>query len=323
MILVTGASGFLGHHIIDELLAAGYELRALVRNSKERQFAWSSMVEVVDGDVLDLGSLEKALEGIDTVVHAASVVSYWKKRHEEMRKINVEGTANLINLCIERGVHKWVHVSSIAALGKDTKEKWITEETPWNAGQTASAYAQSKYDQELEVYRGIAEGLEAVIINPGLILGKTHNWQANTGKLFSVMAEGLSFVNKGSTGVVGAGDVARSIRLLLEKEVPAGERFVLVGTNLSQKELFGKMAKALGVNPPTRTLAPWLSMTVGYLSQLISRFTGKEPVITPETMRSSIKGYLYNGDKIGQYGFTYDPLDEIIQETAQAYLEAH
>ena len=323
MILVTGASGFLGHHIIDELLAAGYELRALVRNSSNRQFAWSSMVEVVEGDVLDLGSLEKALEGIDTVVHAASVVSYWRKRHREMRKINVEGTANLVNLCIEQGINKWVHVSSIAALGKDTKEKWITEETPWNAGQTASAYAQSKYDQELEVYRGIAEGLEAVIVNPGLILGKTHNWQANTGKLFSVVSGGLSYVNRGSTGVVGAMDVARSIRLLLEKEVPAGERFVLVGENVSQKKLLGKIAKALGVKPPTRTLAPWLSMTVGYLSQLLARFSGKEPVITPETMRSSLRGYLYNGEKICQYGFSYDPLDEVIQQTARAYLEAN
>ena len=320
MILITGASGFLGHHIVNELLSVGYNLRALVRNGADRQFAWGSLVEVVEGDLLDIEMLTQALDGVDTVIHAASVVSYWKKRHREMRQINVGGTANLINLCIELGIGKLIHVSSIASLGKDTREKWITEDTPWSSGTAVSAYAQSKYDQELEVYRGIAEGLEAIIVNPGLIIGKTQDWTSNTGKIFSVVANGLTYVNQGSTGVVGAEDVARAISFLLEREVPYGERFILVGENLSQKDLMGKIAHSIGKAPPSRILPPQLSMVVGYISQFLARFTGKEPVITPETMRSSLRSYLYNGDKITHLGFSYTPIDELIRETGKAYL---
>ncbi len=323
MILITGASGFLGHHLVDELLSVGHDLRALVRNSAKRQFAWGSLVEVVEGDLLDIEMLTQALDGVDTVIHAASVVSYWKKRHQEMRQINVEGTANLVNLCIELGIPKLIHISSIAALGKDTREKWITEDTPWNSSGAASAYAQSKYDQELEVYRGIAEGLHAIILNPGLILGETQDWSSNTGKIFSVLSKGLTYVNSGSTGVVGARDVARAVSFLFEKEIPSGERFVLVGENLSQKDLMGKIAQSIDKAPPSRILPPGASMAVGYLSQFMARFTGKEPVITPETMRSSIRSYLYNGEKITRLGFSYTPIDELIEETGKAFLASH
>ena len=320
MLLITGASGFLGNYIVDEMLAAGYEVRALVRNPSKRKFSWGSMVEIVEGDLLDVESIARAMEGVENVIHAASVVSFWKKRHKEMRKANVEGTANLINLSLDCKISKLVHVSSIGALGKDTKSKWIQEDTPWNAGDASSVYSQSKYDQELEVYRGIAEGLEAVIVNPGLILGATKNWDQNTGKLFSIVSKGLKFYNPGGTGVVGVKDVASAIRLVLETDIPSGERFVLVSENLTQKELLQKIARSIDKPAPNRKVPSWASLMVGHLSQGISGFTGKEPVITPESIRSSIKSYLYNGEKICAYEFSYTPIDAVIQSSAKAFL---
>ncbi|MEM6628813.1 MAG: NAD-dependent epimerase/dehydratase family protein [Bacteroidota bacterium] len=320
MLLITGASGFLGNHIVDEMLAAGYEVKALVRNPEKRKFSWGSMVDIVEGDLLDVESLARAMEGVEYVIHAASIVSFWKKRHKEMRKANIEGTANLVNVCLDSDISKLIHVSSIGALGKDTKTQWIQEDTPWNASDASSVYAQTKYAQELEVYRGIAEGLEAVIVNPGLILGTTKNWEQNTGKLFSIVSKGLRYYNPGGTGVVGVKDVARAIRLVLERDIPTGERFVLVGENLTQRELLNKIAQAIDKTPPKKKVPGWASMVVGHLSHRISSFTGKEPVITPESIRSSLKNYLYNGSKICSHGFTYTPIDDVIQESAQAFL---
>ena len=120
MILITGATGFLGQHLVDEFLASGYEVRVLVRNAAERNLPWGKLVEVIDGDILDVLSLGKAVNGVDAVVHSAAMVSFWPKKREELMKVNVEGTANVVNACLDEGVPQLVHVSSIAAIGNST-----------------------------------------------------------------------------------------------------------------------------------------------------------------------------------------------------------
>ncbi|MEO0898472.1 MAG: SDR family NAD(P)-dependent oxidoreductase [Bacteroidota bacterium] len=322
MILLTGATGFLGQHLLQELLTAGYEVRTLVRNEKNRNLPWRKMVDVVEGDVLDLLALDKALEGVDTVVHAAAFVSFWKKKKEQVMKVNVEGTANLVNLCLEKGVGRILHVSSIAAIGRN-KKGINTEETPWNREDSVSTYSISKREAEYEIYRGIGEGLQAQIINPGLILGPTDNWENGTGQIFSTVYKGLKVYKGGSDGMVGVKDVARSCSFLLGKDVPNGERYILVGENWAYHDLLKEIAIALGKNPPSMKIPAWVANTGGLLNEWLSAMTGKEPGITLEAMRSSNAEDSYDGSKITRLGFEYTPIKDVIKETAEAFLQKH
>jgi len=321
MLLITGATGFLGQHIVQELLEAGYDLRVLVRSPQGRTFSWGSMVEIVEGDVLDVVSLDRAMEGVDQVIHAAALVSFWRRRHQEMRQVNVAGTANVVNLCLEKGISRLVHLSSIAAMGRNAPGEWIDEQSSWNPGQVSSVYGRSKHEQELEVFRGIAEGLEAVILNPGVVIGKTDNWEVNTGKIFSRVYKGLRFYQTGSTGWVAAEDVALAVKLAVAHALPAGERYILVGENLSQRELLTQVAYSVKKNPPQWQIPAWVVVGTGYMAQAFGRITGREPMLTPESMRGATKTYLYNGQKITKYGFRYTPLEQVIAQTGKAFLE--
>src|SRR4051812_5685090 len=175
MVLVTGGTGFLGAYIIKELVEKGYAVRAIRREGSKLPFYVPenvlSAVEWVEGDVLDVMSLEDAMEGVDTIVHAAAVVSFYKSQHAKMLKVNVEGTANVVNVALERGVKRIVHISSVAALGRALDGETVTEDKKWSDDKLNSGYALSKYRAEVEVWRGISEGLEGVILNPSIILG--------------------------------------------------------------------------------------------------------------------------------------------------------
>ncbi|MEM6802905.1 MAG: SDR family NAD(P)-dependent oxidoreductase, partial [Bacteroidota bacterium] len=289
MILITGGTGFLGKHIVRELLNEGYELRLLVRNTKNRTLPdWAPMVEIVEGDILDVLSLEKAMQGVDQVVHAAAYVSFWRKEWEKILKINVEGTANVVNACLHTGIRQLVHVSSIAAIGITKDGSLITEETSWSAGERNSWYSKSKYRAELEVYRGIAEGLQAVMVNPSVILGSDEQWEEGTPKMFSIVDKGLKFYNPGANGFVAVQDVARAIALLLDREKKAGSRYLLSAENLSFQELFGWIAEDLGKKAPIYRLPEMPTLWVGRISEWISRINGRPPIVSLESMRSAI-----------------------------------
>jgi dihydroflavonol-4-reductase len=321
MILITGATGFLGKYLVDEFLSSGYEVRILVRNASERTLPWGKLVEVVDGDINDILSLEKAVEGVDAVIHSAAMVSFWRKKREELMHVNVNGTANVVNACLDEGVSQLVHVSSIAAIGNTNSfDKLITEETPWLPEHAKSGYALSKRRAEMEIHRGISEGLAlAVMINPALILGKG-NWQSGTPKMFSMIDKGLRFYNNGATGIVAAEDVAKACRLVLEKETNNGERFLLSGENLTYKDLLGRIARHLGKTPPSLPLPKGLVFTAGRIFEMWANITGAEPAITLESMRSSLNARQFDGSKITQLGLEYKPAEEVIKETAEAYI---
>ncbi len=319
MILITGATGFLGKYIVKDLLEAGYELRLLVRNAGERKLPWHGLVDIVEGDVTDIVSLEKAVKGVDTLIHAAAVVSYWKKRAREMTKVNVIGTANVVNACLEYGVKRLIHISSIAATGKESELIPITEDAPWLPSKHHSRYAISKHKAEYEIHRGVAEGLEAVMLNPGVIIG-AGDWELGTPKLFSLVDKGLKFYNRGLIGAVGAEDVARVTNLMLEQEIYPGERFILVSENMSQKDFFAQIAKSIHRQAPKWQLPAFVSLLVGYISQALAALTRKEPIISVESMRSSISRYRYDASKVESLGFTYTSMDEVIAETGRLYL---
>ena len=320
MILITGATGFLGNYLVDEFLSSGYDVRVLVRNAAERNLPWGNLVEVIDGDILDIVSLEKAVDGVDAVVHGAAMVSFWRKHKPELMKINVEGTANVVNACLDAQTPQLVHVSSIAATGKTKNGELITEDTPWQPDDVKSGYALSKRKAEMEIHRGISEGLPfAAMINPALILGKG-NWTQGTPKMFTVVDRGLKFYNPGETGMVSAADVATACRLVMEKDVPVGERYILSGENMTYKELFNLMAKYLGKKPPSSQLPAWLTLNAGRVSEFLAKITKKEPIITLESMRSSMNARQFDGSKITELGLEYTPIEKVIKETAEAFL---
>lgn len=324
MILVTGGTGFLGKHIVRELLNEGHELRVLIRNPEHRQLPdWEPMVEVFEGDILDVVSLAKAMKGIDQVVHAAAMVSFWRKEKEQVLKINVEGTANIVDTCLESNIRQLVHVSSIAAIGITEDGSEITEDTPWTPGERNSGYSTSKYRAELEIYRGVAEGLQAVMVNPSVILGADDQWETGTPKMFSIIKKGLRFYNPGANGFVAAQDVAKAISILLKEEQAAGSRFLLSAENLSFKQLFTWIAEELKTRAPYKKLPKLPTLWVGRLSELISRITRRPPIISLESMRSAMLSRKYDGSKIQKLGLNYQPIHGLIKEIAQVFLKAH
>ena len=325
MILLTGGTGFLGKYILEELASRGDRVRLLVRNpDKVRELP--SFAEVMQGDVLDVLSIERAMEDVDYVIHSAAVVSFWKKRHDEMREINIVGTANMVNAALDRGVKKFVQVSSIAALGRpENPTGMLDEKTKWVKSKVNPVYGRSKYLAELEVYRGVEEGMPAAMINPGIILGAGNgHWDSGSPKIFKIIYEGLKFYNSGASCFVSAGDCARACHLLLDSEHINGERFVMGAENMSYKDMFTMVAKHLGVKAPSILPPPFLSKIVGRLSQFTSNITGKEPLITPETTRTSSATFQYDGSKITrELDFTYEAIEPVVAEAAKIFLQEH
>lgn len=318
--LLTGATGFLGQFILQSLLESGREVRALVRHPEKRDLPWRKLVEVVPGDITDLLALEKAIEGVQEVVHCAAMVSFQKKDHALMRRINVQGTAHVVDLALHYEVERLVHVSSIASIGESATGFVVDEQSPWNPKQAKSMYAKTKYQAELEVFRGIAEGLSAVMVNPGLILGPAQHWHAGTPQLFKRIYEGLRFLTRGSNALVGARDVAEACVRLLDHRNPVGERYILAADNWDYARLFGSIAKHLGKPAPNLFIPRSLALIGGWAVERIATLTGKPTSLTLESMRSSGSRWEYDGTKITELGFTYTPIEQVLQTTAEAYL---
>lgn len=201
MILVTGGTGFLGSYLLRALVTAGKPVRALYRRHIPDQLLdVKDRVEWVQGDVLDVGSLEEAMQGVAQVYHCAAIVSFHPDRRAQMLKINVEGTANVVNIALDAGVKKLVHVSSVAALGRAKEQAAINERSQWEESSNNSYYAISKHLSEMEIWRGIAEGLPAVIVNPSIILGSGY-WHDGSGMLLKTPGKNFPIIPKASTGL--------------------------------------------------------------------------------------------------------------------------
>lgn len=260
MILVTGATGLVGSYLLFHLLENEEKVRAIYRNSetleKTRAFfklqnkeIFFNSIEWIQADITDVPSLEKVFIGIKNVYHCAALISFDPKEEEKLRKTNIEGTANVVNFCLDYKVEKLCYVSSIAALG-DLKEheNIVTEETEWNPEKSHSDYAISKYGAEMEVWRGQQEGLKVVIVNPGVILG-FHTSEKGSNEIFLKVKNGLRFYTKGSTGFVSVVDVVKIMILLMNSEIN-GERFIVVSENQSYENLIKSIAISLNVKPP-------------------------------------------------------------------------
>ncbi|MBN8589351.1 MAG: NAD-dependent epimerase/dehydratase family protein [Rhodothermia bacterium] len=299
-VLVTGATGFLGSELVRQLIGKGQTVRILARKSAQFDLLQdvAGKFEVAIGDITDPLSVRDAMDGVQVVYHAAAFVGFGgRKDAEKLRVVNVQGTANVVNSVLGTQVRRLVLTSSMAAFGRPAnQEDVITENQLWTPSKLNTGYAQSKYDAELEVQRGIAEGLDAVIVNPALIFGIGRLGEGTMKIVEQVKTGRLPAVPWGATNVVDVRDVAAGHLLACEKG-KTGERYFLGGENQMWSEIVAKLAAAFGVKAPTRKLHPTLSMIAATITETIGNLTGTQPLLTRESARASIGRYRYSTQK--------------------------
>ncbi len=314
-ILVTGATGLVGKELVNQLLAQGFRVRALYHKSPVE--IKHPQLEVFQGDLLDIIALEEAVDQITHVFHCAALVSYDPRDRFRLLKFNAEGTANLINVCIDTPVQKFVHVSSVAAIGRLRKDEWINEEMHWTEQTNNSVYGKSKFLAEMEVWRGIGEGLNAAMVNPSLILGGD-DWSSGSSAIFKSAYEEFPWYSEGISGFVDVQDVARAMILLMGSDI-SGQRFILSGENCSYRKIFSTIAKCFGKKPPHRRVTPMLAEMVWRIEKLKAMFSGKRPLLTKESARTSLATVYYDNSKILKAlpEFSFTPIEETIERTCR------
>lgn len=323
MILITGGTGFLGSHVLRELVDKGKEVRCVYRNKILNNVSvhLAKYIDWQPADLLDITSLEQALEGVDEVYHCAGMVSFKPADRSKLYQVNVTGTANLVNTCLEKNIHKFVHVSSVAALGRITPGGVIDESCEWANNRKNSFYAVTKHEGEMEVWRGMAEGLPAVIVNPSILIGSSSGWEDAFSHLIRKCYNGFSWYTKGVNGFVNVADVARAMVALADRDI-TGERFILNGDNWSYEQLFSSVHQALNTGCKLKYATPWMGEIIWRLEKMRGIFTGKDPAVTRETARTASLKIYYKNDKLKEFlpGFQYTSLEKTIEDTCKSFL---
>jgi dihydroflavonol-4-reductase len=320
-VLVTGAAGLLGSEVVKQLLDDGYHVTAIYHftplNLSHPNLA------VKQCDILDVASLEDIMKDITHVYHCAALVSFEPKEKYHLFKINIEGTENIVNACIFANVKKLIHVSSVSALGRIRNGETLTEDVQWTEETSNSIYAKSKYLGELEVWRGIGEGLQAAIVNPSIILGG-NNWDDGSSALFKSAYNEFKWYTEGISGFVDVRDVAHAMLLLMNSEI-SGQRFILSAENLSYKKIFTLMANGFNKKPPPRKVTPLMAEIVWRLEAIKGMITGKKRLLTKETARTAQATVYYDHSKIlkalPQFHFT--PIADTIELTCKSLKEKY
>jgi len=324
-ILVTGGTGFLGAYTIKELVEKGYAVRAIRRSPKLPFFiepaVWER-VEWVEGDILDVVSLDAAMNGIDNVIHSAALVSFGKGDRNKIYQLNRDGTANVVNMALEKQIGRLVHISSVAALGRTAAGDHVNEEKKWVENRINTHYARSKHLAEMEVWRGMAEGLNAVIVNPSTILGYG-DWHQGSCALFKKMYDGFRWYTNGINGFVDVEDAAKVIVLLMESEITE-ERYIINAENRSFRQLLTQIAEGLNKKPPSTEANPVLSGLAWRLDGLRSLLKGTRPVLTKESAKIALSKTYFENDKLLRAlpGFRFRPIEETVKNACKKYLQA-
>jgi nucleoside-diphosphate-sugar epimerase len=326
-VLVTGATGMVGSRILTDLLRQGRKVRAMYRKGSdrtvfERQAAGlSQQVDWVEGDITEVLSVFDALEGVKEIYHAAGLVSFLPSDRERLIAINAEGTANVVNMALERGVLRICHISSVAALGRSESGMQIDETTVWKNSKYNSVYAISKFNAEREVWRGMEEGLQVLVLNPSIILGPG-NPDTGSSLLFRAVKDGLRLYPTGTTGFVDVRDVSR-LALSLMEQGRFGERFVVNSENLAYRELFGMIAEAFGKQPPSVRVPDAVMHLAWRLEKIRSTITGKMPLITRETATTSTSVWKYDASlSVAATGVPYIPIRESVNHWTPLFQKA-
>ncbi len=331
-VLITGATGLVGSHLVRRYRAAGREVVAFKRPASSPglladiadQLTWA------EGDVLDIPSLEAAIQPGFDVIHAAALVSFSPKDRDMMERINVEGTANVVNASLKAGVRKLGFISSVAALGRPTIRTSsndvtaINESQKWEDSPENSFYAQTKYRAELEVWRGVAEGMFAEIVCPSIILG-VGDASRSSSQLIQYAADEKLFYPAGLCNYVDVLDVVDVLFMLMERPVSPtngerADRYILNGGTIPYRELLSTIATALGKRPPLIRVSPMLAQLAWPVEAVRAWLTGSTPLVTRETARSASGQYRFDGQKITQaIDFQYRSLADTVHRVADAY----
>lgn len=327
---VTGATGLLGSHLVVHLLQSGAPVRVIHRKQSRKEHLLEVLryyapnaeelyakIDFIEANLLDVNELYRALKGTEYLYHCAAMVSFNPGDSAKLLEVNPETTANVVNCALDLPIKKMVYVSSVAALGRKKGQRHFDEKSEWVESKRNSAYAKSKYLAELEVWRGIEEGLTAAIINPTIILG-AGNWQQGSAAIIDTIARGFKFYSTGKNGFVDARDLAEIMQRLMHSSI-SGERFVTVGENWYYKDVFFAIADALQIKRPPWEAKPWMTELVWRLEKL-KLLWGGTPAVTRETAYSARQVYEYHADKVKEtLNFEFRPLEESIKDFCALY----
>ena len=331
MILVTGGTGLVGSHLLYDLAKKGLQVKALRRKESnvdevKKVFSYYSensnelfsKIEWVEGDLLDVFSLAEAMENVTQVYHCAAIISMDPKDGEKMIHNNVTGTANIVNIALEKKIQKFCYVSSVAALGVgDGKE--ITEETSWNDESNFSAYSISKYLSENEVWRASQEGLNVVIVNPSIIIGPG-NWNRSSGLIFKAANKGLRWYSSGGMGYVDVRDVAKAMTMLMESDI-INQRFIISSENISFRNFFELVYSSLGKPIPNKKAGKFILALAWRADKIKSLVTGSTHIFTKEMARYATVDLAYSNEKIKKaIKIKFVPVSETVSGTAKHFI---
>jgi len=333
MILVTGGTGLVGAHLLYRLASNNDAVRAIYRTERkldnvknvfscytEDSASLFKSIEWVQADILDIPLLSEAFKDITHVYHCAAFVSFEPNKYQLLRHTNIEGTANIVNLCISNNIEKLCYVSSIATIGNSVNNKPITENTEWNPENDNSVYAITKYGAEMEVWRATQEGLNAVIVNPGVILG-AGIWRYGSGNLFKKAHKGIKYYTSGSVGLVDVKDVVSIMIKLLNSDIK-NERYILVAENWTYKQFLQTMAKAVNTKPPKKEAKLWLLQLAWKFDWLTHKLTGKRRQLTKQLVASLHSDTNYSNTKIkSALDFEFKSIDKSIATIGNLYLK--
>ncbi len=331
MILVTGGTGLVGSHLLYDLIRDGSDVKVLVREKSNRLNILKTFmfynedarqlydkIQWVTGDITDRASLDDAFEDVDQVYHTAALVSFGRRQSHQVMEVNAEGTANLVNICLDRAVKKLCFVSSIASVVNPEDDSPSDENLIWKPEKNASIYSVSKLKAEMEVWRGINEGLKAVIVNPSIILGPG-NWEKGSPALFDLIAKGIPYYTSGSNGFVDVRDVSSIMIRLMNSDI-TGERFILNSGNLTYKDLIDKIENALGKVRRKKYIPKVYLNLLGGIESFSGIFSSKEQVLSKSFIDIAYKKSSYSNEKIRlKLNVDFRSIDEAVKNIALAY----
>jgi dihydroflavonol-4-reductase len=328
MILVTGGTGLVGAHLLHHLVLNNEKIRAIYRTKEKLKAvkkvfsfyadasALFSKIEWFKADITDVPAMIPAFIGVKKVYHCAALISFNPKDYREMRKVNIHGTAIIVNLSIDAKIDKICFVGSIAALGDSLKGNVITEENEWNSNADNSGYAITKFGAEMEIWRASQEGIKVVIVNPGVILGSGFK-DTGSSKLFTQIQTGFKYYTEGITGFVGVKDVVNAMVLLMNSTIK-NERFILISENKSFKEILESIANAFGKNPPSKKVKPWQTAIIWRIFWLLSKTTGKEPLLSKYSGKSAHSISIYSSEKIEKtLDFKFEKIESVVKDICE------
>jgi len=334
MILVSGGTGLLGSHLLYGLVREHEEVVALKRPSSNleevrRVFGYYThevnelfrLIDWVDADLLNQAEVERTLIDVDQVYHCAGMVSFQPSDRRQMIRFNMESTANVVSACLAKGETKLLHVSSTSAIGRPPEDLPANESMIWARSKTSTGYAESKFRSEMEVWRGMEEGLQAVIVNPSIILGAGF-WERGSSSMFSRVANGLKYAAPGITGYVGVQDVVSAMTRLMNSDI-IGERFIISGEDYSYRQMFEMIGQSLGVQRELKQVSASLMKNLVRMDALTGKFNGKRR-ITSEHVRAAFSEVHFSTEKIKEaLGMEFTPLEQVVEQVAGCYLKDH